>query len=158
MRNQDLPAFFLRVTLAIGFLSAVADRLGIWGPFGGPNVAWGDMQHFLPYVAKLNPWFPGAIIPTVGWLVTIVETALGILLLIGLQTRWSARLSGCLLLAFAIGMTIGTGVKTALDASVFTASAGAFLLATAPRYTWSVDEVIRTANKKASSDPNIQAV
>lgn len=105
------------------------------------------MQHFLPYVAKLNPWFPGAMIPAVGWLVTIAEAVLGILLLIGFQTRWAARLSGWLLLAFALGMTVGTGVKTALDASVFAASAGAFVLATARRYTWSVDEVIRAADK-----------
>ncbi len=147
MHNQDLQTSFLRVALAAGFLSAVADRLGIWGPYGRPTVAWGDMQHFLPYVAKLNPWFPGAMIPAVGWLVTIAEAVLGILLLIGFQTRWAARLSGWLLLAFALGMTVGTGVKTALDASVFAASAGAFVLATARRYTWSVDEVIRAADK-----------
>ncbi len=126
-------------------MSAVADRLGIWGPYGGATVAWGDMGHFLSYVAKLNPWFPSAIIPAVGWGVTIAEIALGVLLLIGFRTRWAARLSGCLLLAFALGMTAGTGVKTAFDASVFAASGGAFMLATAGRYAWSVDEVISRA-------------
>jgi uncharacterized membrane protein len=35
---------------------------------------------------------------------------------------------GLLLLAFAIGMIAGTGVKSALNASVFCASACAFLL------------------------------
>lgn len=143
MRNQDLQTVFLRVALAAGFFSAVADRLGIWGPYGKQNVAWGDMHHFFPYVAKLNPWFPSVTIPAVGWVVTVAELALGILLLVGLQTRWAARLSGCLLLAFALGMTAGTGVKTALDASVFAASAGAFMLATAHRYAWSIDSAIR---------------
>lgn len=38
-----------------------------------------------------------------------------------------------LVLAFALGMTAGTGIKTGFDSSVFAASAGAFLLAaTAP--------------------------
>jgi hypothetical protein len=82
MQDQRLQTAFLRVGLGVGFLSAVADRLGLWGSYGRPNVAWGDMQHFLPYVGKLNPWFPTAIIPAVGWAVTIGETALGILLLI----------------------------------------------------------------------------
>lgn len=151
MRNQDLQTAFLRAGLAAGFLSAVADRLGLWGSYGNPNVAWGDMGHFLPYVAKLNPWFPAPVIPAVGWIVTIAETVLGILLLIGLQTRWAARLSGWLLLAFALGMTFGTGVKTALDASVFAASGGAFMLATARRFAWSIDEAMRGGRERSAA-------
>lgn len=153
MENQDLPTAFLRAGLAAGFLSAVADRLGIWGRYGMPNIAWGDMGHFLPYVAKLNPWFPAPIIPLVGWIATIAEVVLGVLLLIGLQTRWAARLSGCLLLAFALGMTFGTGVKTALDASVFAASGGAFLLGTARRYAWSLDDALGGERKRELSPP-----
>ncbi len=143
MPDHPLQTIFLRLGLAAGFLSAVADRLGIWGPYGRPNVAWGDMEHFLFYAEKLNPWFPTAVIPAVGWASTIAEIALAVLLLIGLQTRWAAWLSGWLLLAFALGMTVGTGVKTAFDASVFAASAGAFMLATARKYAWSVDETIK---------------
>ncbi len=143
MADNALQTLFLRFGLAAGFLSAVADRLGIWGPSGGPNVAWGDMRHFFPYVAKLNPWFPNATIPAVGWASTIAEIGLAVLLLIGLQTRWAARLSGCLLLLFALGMTFGTGIKTAFDASVFAAAGGAFMLATARRYVWSVDEAMK---------------
>lgn len=143
MPDRALQTVFLRLGLAAGFLSAVADRLGIWGPYGRPNVAWGDMEHFVRYAAKLNPWFPSAVIPAVGWASTIAEIALAVLLLIGLQTRWAARLSGWLLLAFALGMTFGTGAKTAFDASVFAASGGAFMLATAHRYAWSLDEAIK---------------
>lgn len=133
----------MRIALAAGFLSAVADRLGLWGPYGSSGVAWGDMEHFLRYTAKLNPWFPHAIVPVAGWAATIAETALAILLIIGLQTRWAARLSGWLLLAFALGMTAGTGVKAPLDASVLAAAGGAFMLAIAPRYAWSLDEAIQ---------------
>jgi uncharacterized membrane protein YphA (DoxX/SURF4 family) len=143
--TQHLQTTFLRLGLSVGFLSAVADRFGLWGPFGSQNVAWGDMGHFLPYVAKLNPWFPSAAIPAVGWIATIAEIVLGILLLVGWQTRIAARLSGWLLLAFALGMAAGPGVKTAFNASVFAAAGGAFLLATAPGYTWSVDASTRRA-------------
>jgi thiosulfate dehydrogenase [quinone] large subunit len=140
MRARDLQTIFLRLGLAAGFLSAVADRFGLWGNYGAPTVAWGDMQHFLLYVAKLNPWFPNFMIPAIGWSATIMETIAGVLLLVGWQTRRAAVLSGWLLLAFALGMTLGTGVKTALDASVFAASGGAFMLAGARSYVFSVDD------------------
>jgi uncharacterized membrane protein YphA (DoxX/SURF4 family) len=87
----------------------------------------------------LNPWFPSAVIPLVGWLVTILETVLGILLVVGFKTRWSALLSGWLLLAFAIGMIAGIGPKSVFDYSVLAAAGGALMLATARRYAWSVD-------------------
>lgn len=150
MQDQVIQTVFLRFGLSVGFLSAIADRLGAWGSYGKPNVAWGDMEHFFPYVAKLNPWLPSVASPAVGWIVTIAEFTLGVLLLIGFQTRWAARLSGWLLLAFALGMTAGTGVKTALDASVFAASGGAFLLATAREFGWSVDAAMRRAKENRS--------
>ncbi len=150
---------YLRVALAAGFLAAVTDRLGLWGPSGTTNVAWGDMQHFFEYAAKLNPWFPKTVIPTVGWFVTIAETTLGVALLLGFRTRMAALLSGWLLFAFATGMTVGTGFKSALNASVFAASAGAFLLAHAPTYPVSLDSFSakRSANRKEISSARISA-
>jgi uncharacterized membrane protein YphA (DoxX/SURF4 family) len=76
---------------------------------------------------------------------------LGLLLLIGFQTRWAARLSGLLLLAFAFGMSVGTNIKSAFDASVFAASAGALLLAKASRFPWSIDSMLQT---KSHSEAN----
>ena len=110
---------FLRFALGAAFLTAVTDRLGIWGPSGTVNVAWGDMTHFMAYAAKLNPWFPKTVIPTLAWFVTVAETSLGAALILGFQTRRAAQLSGWLLLAFGIGMTAGTGIKSALNGSVF---------------------------------------
>ena len=112
-------------------MSAVADRFGVWGPPGARNVAWGDFSHFLTYTAKVNPYLVSSLIPPLGWFVTACEVVLGIMLIAGVYIRVVAILSGFLLLAFATGMTIGTGVKTAFDASVFGASAAAFLLALA---------------------------
>jgi thiosulfate dehydrogenase (quinone) large subunit len=154
-RSASLGAFryatvFLRFALGAAFLTAVTDRLGIWGPSGTANVAWGDMTHFMAYAAKLNPWFPKAVIPAVAWFVTVAETSLGTALLLGFQTRKVAQLSGWLLLAFGIGMTAGTGIESALNASVFSASAGAFLLATSQKYPLSVDS-LRQIGKRDSA-------
>ena len=140
-RLYDNGTIYMRLALASGFFSAVTDRLGIWGPYGTPNVAWGDMQHFMTYAAKLNPWFPHAMIAFVGAVVTVIESALAISLLIGFQTRRAAQVSGWLVLAFGIGMSVGTGFKSALNASVFAFSGGAWLLARAQEYPVSVDAV-----------------
>ena len=121
--------WFLRVALAAGFLSAVADRFGLWGPAGAPNVAWGAWQPFIDYVAKLN-WFAlPASIPILAWTSTVAEVVLAIGLLVGWQLRWFALAAGLLLLSFAITMTLALGVKAPLDFSVFAAAAGALLLA-----------------------------
>jgi len=121
--------WFLRVALAAGFLSAVADRFGLWGPAGAANVAWGAWQPFVDYVAKLNWFAPPASTPILAWAATVAEVVLGIGLLIGWQLRWFALAAGLLLLSFGITMTLALGVKAPLDFSVFAAAGGAFLLA-----------------------------
>jgi len=121
--------WFLRVALAAGFLSAVADRFGLWGPAGAANVAWGAWQPFVDYVAKLNWFAPPASIPILAWTSTVAEVVLGIGLLIGWQLRWFALGAGLLLLSFAATMTLALGPKAPLDFSVFAAAGGAFLLA-----------------------------
>jgi uncharacterized membrane protein YphA (DoxX/SURF4 family) len=126
---RNIVPLFARFALAASFLAAVADRLGLYGPAGTPTVAWGDMQHFQTYAGQLNPWFPATVIPLLSWVVTAAEMLFGLCLIAGLWIRRVAVLSGALLLAFAIGMTAGTGVRSALYASVFSASACALLLA-----------------------------
>lgn len=145
----EYATLYLRIALAAAFLTSVTDRLGVWGLYGTANVAWGDMTHFMIYTAKLNPWFPKSIIPAVAWFVTCAETLLGAALLLGFQTRKAAQLSGWLLLAFAVGMTAGTGIKSTLNASVFSASAGAFLLARDAAYPLSIDSARKTKTGSA---------
>jgi putative oxidoreductase len=72
--------WFLRVALAAGFLSAVADRFGLWGPAGAPHVAWGAWRPFVNYVAKLNWFAHGAFIPILAWTSTGAEVVLAITL------------------------------------------------------------------------------
>ena len=40
-RLVGIAVLLLRVALAVAFLSAVADRLGLWGPAGTGGVEWG---------------------------------------------------------------------------------------------------------------------
>src|SRR5215472_2356509 len=121
------------------------------------NVALGDMTHFMAYTGKLNPWFPSGVIPVVARFVTVAETLLALALLLGFHTRMSAQLSGWLLLGFGIGMTAGTGIKSALNASVFSASAGAFLLATSAEYPFSFDSLRRREKRDAALNACIRS-
>ena len=130
---------FLRLALGVTFFTAIADRFGGWGHFGTPNVAWGDFAHFTQYTGQLNPWAPAALAPMLAWAATTAELVLGVALLLGLFTSWSALLSGILLLLFASGMSMGTGIKSALNASVFSAAAAAFALAVLGPGPWSLD-------------------
>ena len=132
---------YLRIALGVDFLSAVADRFGLWGPPGTPSVAWGNFHNFLAYTAKLNPWVPASWIPTIGWTATLSEACFGLALIVGYRTRLAAVLSGLLTLAFAFGMAIGVGIHAPLNYSVFAISAAAFLLAGAERYPWALDNL-----------------
>jgi uncharacterized membrane protein YphA (DoxX/SURF4 family) len=120
----------MRVALAAGFLSAVADRFGLWGPIGTPGVGWGGFAAFLTYTGRLLPFLPAPLVAVAGWAATAAEVALAVALLVGVRVRLVALASGVLLLTFAIAMTTALGPEPPLSYSVWTAAAGAFLLAT----------------------------
>lgn len=131
MRSAPVVRYALwiaRLAFGITLLSAVADRFGLWGPYGAPHVAWGDWAHFVHYCGVLNSYAPTALIPALAWISTAVEIAFGLAFLVGFQLESVAYASAVLFALFAFGMTWGTGVKSALDASVFADAAGALLL------------------------------
>src|SRR3954464_439983 len=66
-RLSDAAPVAMRVALAAGFLSAVADRFGLWGPFGTPGVSWGGFARFLDYTATLLPYLPTTLVAVAGW-------------------------------------------------------------------------------------------
>jgi uncharacterized membrane protein YphA (DoxX/SURF4 family) len=132
----------LRIGLGVGFLSAVADRLGLWGAFGQPNVEWGNFSRFLGYTHTLNWYLPASVIPTLGVMATSTEILFGVLLLVGWHTRGAALLSGLLLLTFGVSMTLALGVKAPLNFAVFTGVGGALLLATCETFPLSVDDLL----------------
>ncbi|UCS92146.1 DoxX family protein [Echinicola marina] len=123
--NNKIIKLFLRFAISIGFLSAVADRFGIWDK---EVSVWGNWENFLNYTKLINPWFPDSIIPPIGTLATVAEIIFAFFLIIGFKTELFAKLSGFLLLVFALSMTFSSGIKGAFDYSVFSASAGAFAL------------------------------
>src|SRR5688572_18395395 len=123
--TKKINKLFLRLAIGTAFLSAVADRFGWWDE---KVAVWGNWGSFLEYTQLINPWVSDSLISTLGIIATAAEIVFGIFLIIGFKTEFFARLSGILLLIFALSMSLSTGLKGAFDYSVFTASAGAFAL------------------------------
>lgn len=138
--SKKIIKLFLRFTISIGFLSAVADRLGWWG---AEVSVWGNWTSFLDYTRLINPWFPEALISPIGIIVTAAEIVFALFLLVGFKTELIARLSGFLLLAFGLSMTFSIGIKGALDYSVFGLAAAAFALSTLEEKYLEIDSVLR---------------
>jgi uncharacterized membrane protein YphA (DoxX/SURF4 family) len=144
--KSDLCSLFLRVALAASFLSAVADRFGIWGAYGQAHVAWGNFARFENYTHVLTPAFPMFASIFFAWAATGAETVLAILLLAGWRIRAIAMLSGLLLLAFAVSMALSLGLKAPLDYSVFTAAAGALVLSCSAPDRFTLDARSRSSH------------
>jgi uncharacterized membrane protein YphA (DoxX/SURF4 family) len=142
IRNGGISSLVLRLGLGVGFISAVADRFGLWGAFGQPNVEWGNYSRFLDYTHSLNWYWPAGMIPALGTVATGAEFFFGFLILVGWHTRIAARLSGLLLIVFATTMTIALGPKSVLNYAVLTGIGGSFLLANCEVFPFSVDELL----------------
>lgn len=128
-RKTDYFSLFARIAIALSFLSAVADRFGLWTPLlGSENVVWGNMENFTAYTGILLPWAPKVMLPLLAWSATIAEIILGVWLLTGFWQRIAALFSGILLLTFAFSMLFFVNIKAPFDYSVFSAAACALLL------------------------------
>jgi uncharacterized membrane protein YphA (DoxX/SURF4 family) len=70
-RYTGLITTYFRVALGLGFLSAVADRFGLWGPAGAPTVSSGNVQAsgigYLAGVADRFGWWRVLGGPHVAW-------------------------------------------------------------------------------------------
>ncbi len=134
--SQQTAAVLLRLSLAAGFLSAVASRLSLWGHHSS---GW---NNFLTYTGEVNSFAPKKCGPAIAIASTILETLFGLLLLFGFKTRMAAYGAAVLTFLFALAMAWSYGVKEPLDYSVFAFSSGALLLATMPAYTFSIDHLL----------------
>ena len=115
---------YARIALATPFLSGVADRFGLWRARGG----WRGFADFERYTAQVNSFLPSSFVPFLAWAATVFELAFGLALLFGFRVRLMALGSAILLALFGTAMAISFGIKSPLDYSVFSASAGALLL------------------------------
>ncbi len=120
-----IAEWFLRLSLSAGFLSATADRFGLWPQ---KVSAWGNWQSFVLYTKTLIQFLPHGLINLSAYAATGLEITFGILLLTNFKTKWVAMGSCILLLSFALAMTFSKGIKAPFDYSVFTAAAAAFVL------------------------------
>lgn len=128
MNFEKIIFYFLRYSLAGSYLSAVADRFGLWGQAGTPGVVWGEFQSFTDYTASLLIFMPSGMIPFFAWSATIIEIIISILLIVGFKLKSTSIASAALLMTFALSMTITYGIKAPFDYSVFTACAASLLL------------------------------
>lgn len=153
--GKDLIQAFARLAVGIGFLSAVGDRFGWWGPHGAANVSWGDFGHFTMYTAQVNSFMPSGLAPTLAIVSTIFESLFGLALVFGLFTRAAAIGSACLLAAFAFSMTISLGIKAPLDYSVFAACAAALMLTQWHQFRWSIDDIVARKHEQTLTNRRV---
>jgi uncharacterized membrane protein YphA (DoxX/SURF4 family) len=140
--TTTLSQAFLRLALSISYLSAVADRFGLWGAPGTPGVSWGNWQNFVAYSNSVNSFVPPFLGNVLAIVATTLEVILPALLLTGYKIRLASMASGIVLLLFALAMTISFGMKAPLDYSVWTGAAASFLLSVLPAYPYSLDQAI----------------
>ncbi len=125
LRWERWGILYLRLALGAAFLSGIADRFGLYGK----NTGYGNFDGFMRYTAQVNSFMPAFTIPFLAWAATAAEFGFGVALIVGIWPRWVALGSAVLLALFGIAMAISFGSKSPLDYSVFSASAGALVLA-----------------------------
>lgn len=149
---RQIAKLFLRLTVAASMLSSVADRFGIWAK---ELCMWGDMDKFVAYTQSLIPYIPVNAVPVLAWTATILEVLLPLCLLVGLKLKWTASLSGLMILVFAIAMATSVGIKAPLNYSAFTASAAAFGILACGKGIWEVDNLM---GNRRHNDRRIQMI
>lgn len=149
---RQIAKLFLRLTVAASMLSSVADRFGIWAK---ELCMWGDMDKFVAYTQSLIPYIPANAVPVLAWTATVLEVLLPLCLLVGLKLKWTASLSGLMILVFAIAMATSVGIKAPLNYSAFTASAAAFGILACGKGIWEVDNPM---GNRRHNDRRIQMI
>ena len=136
--KQRFTQLFLRIAVATTFLSAVADRIGLWGKYA----SWGNWENFLEYSNKLNFYAPELLKEPLAVTATVLEVIFAFLLLIGYKTKVTANLSGLLLIVFAVTMTFAFGINSTFAYSVWIGAGACFLLANVEKYDYSLDKYL----------------
>jgi len=144
--TQKYTQLFVRITIATAFLSAVADRIGLWGAPGSKYASWGNWENFMAYSNQLIFFAPDLLKEPLAILATLLEVVFAVLLLLGYKTKITAKLSGLLLLLFAVTMTVAFGIKSTFTYSVWIGAGACFLLANMETYYYSLDNYLKKVN------------
>jgi uncharacterized membrane protein YphA (DoxX/SURF4 family) len=127
-RFRLFAVLLTRFGLASTYLSGVADRFGAWGRHGSANVSWGDFQHYVARVQATAPHAPAWLALVLAWVATVLDSAFGLGLLIGIRTRTMAFGSGCLMLVYALATALSPGGLHEMFAYGLLGLAGASML------------------------------
>jgi uncharacterized membrane protein YphA (DoxX/SURF4 family) len=129
-RFRKFAVLFTRFGLAATYLSGVADRFGAWGRHGAANVSWGDFQQFVSRVQTYVPHASAALALVVAWVATVLDSALGLGLLLGVRTRTMAFGSGILLIGYALTVAMSpAGLHATFAYGLFGLAGASMLLA-----------------------------
>ena len=131
---------FLRLAVSTAMLSAVADRFGLWA---AKISVWGNMDNFLRHTQSILPYFPTSLANAGGSIVTILEIAFSVCLLLGFKTELVAKLSGALIACFGLAMFTSMGLKATFDYSVWNAVGACFAISCLKEKHWEIDSVIK---------------
>jgi uncharacterized membrane protein YphA (DoxX/SURF4 family) len=143
MKNSSgIAQLFLRMALGIGVILPVTDRLGLRGPFGSPNVSWGDWNHFITYTNTLTPFLNHGLANIMGVIATLLEAIFGICLIIGFKMKQIALGAAILTFIFGLCMTFFIGLNAPFGYPVFVFTGAALVLSGIGHYKWSVDEYL----------------
>jgi len=124
-KTERYSVAFLRLMLGAAFLNGIASRFGLYGR----NVGYGNYANYVKYTGEVNSFMPSWSIPYLANAATAAELSFGLMLALGLWVRWAAYGSAALLALFGIAMAISFGIVSPLDYSVFSACAGAIVIA-----------------------------
>lgn len=120
------------VLLALSLLGAVADRFGLFGPVGASGVSWGSWPAFVAYTASLLPGPLGSLATVAAVAATLLEVALGVLLLAGWQRRWVGKVTAGLFTIYLLAMGVMLGLGEVVRYGVPMLIGGALLVSATP--------------------------
>src|SRR5258708_23285237 len=100
--GTEIVRLFARFALGASFLSAVADRFGLWGPHGAKHVSWGDFAHFVQYTGAGMSLFPSSLTVSFACATTTAQPLFGLSLISGFNIPMASLLSALLLVPFAM--------------------------------------------------------
>ena len=86
--GTEIVRLFARFALGASFLSAVADRFGLWGPYGAKNVSWGNFAHFVEYTGEVTSLFPSSSTVSFAWALPSRRHSLGCCLSQASKCEW----------------------------------------------------------------------